>query len=160
MGIDKVSNANIHAAQAAPEANATAATLAASLPAGALHSQELQPLFASLDPSHAYPFTPAPLPFAKPDAFAQLTAQPHLFVNSLKTASAGLGSFLQGLDVAGADAKVAQHMANAQAAFEAGDMLTAQLEMMEAQKLQTFMSTLINMIGSMEMEAIRNSKLS
>jgi hypothetical protein len=162
MAIDNVSNPTVNFALAGTETGnpANAAALVNSLPPAALFSKEFQPLLNSIDPSQVYPFTPAPLPYAKPEAFAKFAAEPNLLLNSLKTASTGLGGFLQSLDVAGADAQVAEHLANAQAAFASGDMLTAQLEMMEAQKLQSFMSMLINMIGSMEMEAIRNSKLS
>jgi len=151
--------------------------LASTFPKEALQSQNLQALFQSLNPAQSYPFTPLPLPFSKNEALAKLSADPSLLITQLQgaglafgnpvtgtpgsgaPASGGLESILQGLDVGGADAAVAGHMKAAQDAFASGNMLQAQQEMLEAQKLQTFISTLLNMITQMEMDAIKNSKV-
>jgi hypothetical protein len=156
MGPTNVSKSN--AAEILAANNATA--FISKLPQAALYSQELQPVIDSIKPGQSYPFTPIPLPYAKPAAYDQFVANPGQLLTSLETASTGLQGFLNGLDVGAADKKIADHLAAAEAAFAKGDMLTAQKELMEAQKLQSFLSMLINLIGSMQLEAIRNSKLS
>jgi hypothetical protein len=176
MAINNINNnAAVNVASISTEQSPVA--LASTFPKEALLSQNLQPLFQSINPGQAYPFTPLPLPFSKNDNLTQLTANPSLLISQLQNAGlafgnpvtgtptsgapagGGLESILQGLDVGGADASVAAHMKAAQDAYASGNMLQAQQEMLEAQKLQTFVSTLLNMITQMEMDAIKNSKV-
>ena len=159
MGIDNVSKPAI-----SPEAinlqPTTAAQLVSGLPPAALYAEEFQPLLKSVDPAQSYPFSPIPLPYAKSDAYAQFLAKPELFVNTLQSASDGLESVVGGLDIGGTDAEVASLLERAKKAQAEGRTGEAADLMRQAQVKQNFMIQMISIIGSMQLQAIRNMKLS
>jgi hypothetical protein len=158
MAIDNVSNkAALNAATISPELSAL--SLASSLPREALHAKEFQPLYLSINPAEVPPFSPVPQPFSKTSAFDQFFNDPGLLVSTLQGASGGLSAFVDSLNVAGSDQQVADHLAKAKAAFDAGKPGEAQQELMEAQKIQAFISTMLSIVNQMEMDAIKNSKL-
>jgi hypothetical protein len=162
MGTDNVkANLNITPVvpeTVTPETNATA--LVSSLPPSALYAKELQPLLASVNPAQVYPFTPMPLPFSKSDAYTRFTTEPNLLATTLQSASSGLQGVLDSLDVTGSDQQISKLLQEAEEARKRGDMLTMQQKLQEAQKLQSAISTMLSIIGGMQLEAIRNSKLS
>jgi hypothetical protein len=163
MGTDNVSKANINTPvipeTVTPEvANAT--TLVNSLPTSALYAKEFQPLLASINPAQVYPFSPMPLPYSKSDAYTSFTTEPNLLATTLQSASSGLQGVLDSLDVTGSDQAISKLLQEAEEARKRGDMLTMQQKLQEAQKLQSAISTMLSIIGTMQMEAIRNAKLS
>ena len=81
-------------------------------------------------------------------------------MSTLDTASQGLAGLLNNLDTSGTSDQVNQLIQDAQTAATNGDGLTAQKDLAQAQLLFSTMSTLLNMISSMQQEAIKNSRLS
>jgi hypothetical protein len=138
---------------------ANSASLVSNLPPGALFSPAFQPLMATVNPAQDNSAPAQPLPFQVSQAQSQLVQDPQQFSASLQSASQGLGGLLDSLDTAGTSDQVNQLIQSAQDAASKGDGLTAQKDMAQAQLLYTTMSTVLNMISQMQLEAIRNSKL-
>ena len=105
------------------------------------------------------PQTPPPAPFQLSQTQSQLSADPAQQSAALQTASQGLGGLLDSLDTGATSDQVNQLIKDSQDAASKGDGLTAQKDMAQAHLLYSTMSTVLNMISQMQMEAIRNSKL-
>lgn len=91
MGHDNVNKPTIHQAASTPELvnaeNLAPVTLASSLPQSALYAKEFQPLYASVNASPAYAYSPEPSAFAKPPAYAALMQDPAQLVATLQPAA-------------------------------------------------------------------------
>ena len=103
--------------------------------------------------------TPPPPPFQLSQTQSQLNQDPAQQSAALQTASQGLGGLLDSLDTGATSDQVNQLIKDSQDAASKGDGLTAQKDMAQAQLLYSTMSTVLNMISQMQMEAIRNSKV-
>jgi hypothetical protein len=134
------------------------ASIVRNLPPGALHSAALQPLLTSASPAQDNAAS-QPVPFQVSETQSQLLQDPKQLSASLQTASTGLGGLLNSLDTSSTSDQVNQLIQQAQDAAANGDGLTAQKAMAQAQLLYTTMSTVLNMISQLQLEAIRNSKL-
>jgi hypothetical protein len=98
-------------------------------------------------------------PFQLSQTQSQLSQDPAQQSAALTTASQGLGGLLDSLDTGATSDQVNQLIKDSQDAAAKGDGLTAQKDMAQAQLLYSTMSTVLNMISQMQMEAIRNSKV-
>lgn len=135
------------------------ASIVSNLPPGALHSAALQPLVTSATPAQDNTVASQPVPFQMSETQSALVQDPKQLSASLQTASTGLGGLLDSLDTGSTSDQVNQLIQQAQDAAAKGDGLTAQKDMAQAQLLYSTMSTVLNMISQMQLEAIRNSKL-
>jgi hypothetical protein len=145
------------------EVNAPATTnpasIVSSLPPEALYAQAFQPLYAGLNPVQDSAVPTRPLPFQLSAAQNKFFQDPSQFVSTLQSASQGLGGLLNSLDTAGTSDQINKLIQDAQTAATNGDGLTAQKDMAQAQLLFSTMSTMLNLISQLQMEAIKNSKL-
>jgi len=135
------------------------ASIVSNLPPGALHSAAFQPLLTSATPAQDNAAASQPVPFQMSETQSALVQDPKQLSASLQTASTGLGGLLNSLDTSSTSDQVNQLIQQAQDAAANGDGLTAQKDMAQAQLLYTTMSTVLNMISQLQLEAIRNSKL-
>jgi hypothetical protein len=98
-------------------------------------------------------------PFTLTDSQTSLNATPSQLAASVTPVTGGLGALLNSLDTSGTSDQVNQLIQDAQSAASSGDGLTAQKDLAQAQLLFETMSTILNVITQMQMEAIRNSKV-
>jgi len=144
------------------ETNTTAtnaATIVSSLPPEALYAQSFQPLYSDLNQSQDFTFPSRPVPFQVSSTQSVLLQDPKQLATALQSTSQGLGGMLDGLDTAATSDQVNQLIQSAQDAAAKGDGLTAQKDFAQAQLLYSTMATLLSMISSMQMEAIKNAKI-
>ena len=130
-----------------------------SLPPEALYSQSFQPLYSNLNQSQDFTFPTRPLPFQLSASQSDLAQNPQQLATALQTTSQGLGGLLNGLDTGATSDQINQLIQSAQDAAAKGDGLTAQKDFAQAQLLYSTMATLLSMISSMQMEAIKNAKI-
>jgi len=140
-------------------ANTSPASIVNSLPPEALYAKSFQPLYSDVNPRQDNEISTRPVAFRLSTTQAQLAQDPQQLSSSLQSASQGLGGMLNGLDTSGTSDQINQLIQSAQDAAANGDGLTAQKEMAQAQLLYSTMSTLLSMISSLQMEAIRNAKI-
>jgi len=143
-----------------PPAGPSPASIVSNLPSEALYSPSFAPLYATASQPQDSTVPSQPVPFALSATQSQSVANEGEFVSTLDTASQGLAGLLNNLDTSGTSDQVNQLIQDAQTAATNGDGLTAQKDLAQAQLLFSTMSTLLNMISSMQQEAIKNSRLS
>jgi len=98
-------------------------------------------------------------PFTLTNSQSSSNATPGQVAASVTPITGGLGALLSSLDTSGTSDQVNQLIQDAQSAASSGDGLTAQKDLAQAQLLFETMSTILNVITQMQLEAIRNSKV-
>jgi hypothetical protein len=130
---------------------------------GSLLPQLLGSLLGNNNQSQNQSIQPFPFPFST-GGLSNYLQNPSQLLNTLGSgpgvgSSSSLGGFLGNLDTAGVDSQVTNLMNSAQQAAQNGDAMTAQKDMIQAQTLFQTISQLMNQIGSLQKEALQNSKL-
>ncbi len=140
-------------------ATTSAASIVSNLPPEALYSQSFQPLYTNLNQSQDFTSPTQPQPFQLSTTQSVLLQNPQQLATSLQSTSQGLGGLLDGQDTSSVSDQVSQLIQSAQDAAAKGDGLTAQKDFAQAQLLYSTMATVLSMISSMQMEAIKNAKV-